>query len=261
MDQTLIGRSDLSVVIPVYNGRATILAALRSVLAQSMRPNEVIVVDDGSRDDTARLVTDFIRQQGLKCWRLIQQENRGVGHARDVGVRASTGHWIALLDADDTWEVAKLERSVACLGSMNLDIVGARLTSRPSGPAVQCTVIRKRDALLRNPYFTSTVVFTREAYLNVGGFDPRQRYSEDYKLWLNFVMRGKRAGLLSQSDANYSPATPSARGLSTRRWLMEKHELGNFASLYESRLISPVELGVAYTVSLMKFVCRLFSPK
>jgi glycosyltransferase involved in cell wall biosynthesis len=100
----------LSVVIPTYNRARTIGKAIDSVLAQTFQDYEVIVVDDGSQDDTKTVLTRF----GNRI-HLISQENRGVSAARNTGIRAAHGKWIAFLDSDDEWRPTKLARQMDCL--------------------------------------------------------------------------------------------------------------------------------------------------
>ena len=90
---------DISVVIPLYNKSAEIVRALSSVVAQSLQPREIIVVDDGSTDDSLAKVEAFDNP----LLRVIKQENRGVSVARNVGIEAATSTWVALLDGDDLW--------------------------------------------------------------------------------------------------------------------------------------------------------------
>lgn len=249
--------SNISVVIPVYNGANTILRALKSVRQQTLAPAEVIVVDDGSLDETATVVSRFLVDSRLAGWRLIRQTNKGPASARDVGIKSANGRHIALLDADDEWTPEKLERSMASMRALELDIIGARLPCDRSARGDGCSLIEKRSTLFRNPYFTSTVVFVRDAYFQVGGFDVSQRYSEDYKLWLAFLWCGKRAGLLQDPCATYRPALDAAPGLSSRLWQMEKGEIGNYLWLYSLRSINLASLGAAFAFSCVKFLFRL----
>jgi glycosyltransferase involved in cell wall biosynthesis len=97
----------VSVIVAAYNAEATLAETLRSALAQSYRPVEIILVDDGSTDRTAEIASSFAEVI------LIRQANAGVAAARNAGIRASRGEWLAPLDADDLWHPAKLERQVA----------------------------------------------------------------------------------------------------------------------------------------------------
>jgi glycosyltransferase involved in cell wall biosynthesis len=102
----------VSVIIPAYNAAATIAATVESVLAQSYRDFEIIVVDDGSTDRTHEILAGF----GDRV-RLIEQHNNGPAAARNVGARASSGDLLAFLDADDLWRPTMLERAAAALDS------------------------------------------------------------------------------------------------------------------------------------------------
>ncbi len=97
----------VSVVIPTFNRASVVTRALESVLLQTRPPDELLVVDDGSTDDTAERV-----RAELPGVRVIEQENRGVSAARNAGIRAATGTWIALLDSDDEWLPEKLDRQL-----------------------------------------------------------------------------------------------------------------------------------------------------
>jgi len=102
--------STISVVIPTYNRAALLPEAIESALAQSLGPAEVIVVDDGSRDDSEEVVARF-----GPAVRYIRQANAGVGAARNTGARAASGEWVAFLDSDDIWEREKLALQLAAL--------------------------------------------------------------------------------------------------------------------------------------------------
>ncbi len=96
-------RPIISVVIPTYNRAAFICRAVDSALGQTYAPLEVVVVDDGSKDDTR----EVLRKYGDRI-RYVAKENGGVSSARNVGVREATGEYIAFLDSDDTWVPEKL---------------------------------------------------------------------------------------------------------------------------------------------------------
>jgi glycosyltransferase involved in cell wall biosynthesis len=93
----------IAVVIPAFNARAFVADAIACVRAQTMRVSEIVVVDDGSRDGTGSVAA----RAGA---RVVRQRNRGPAAARNLGIRATTGRWIAFLDADDVWDADKLER-------------------------------------------------------------------------------------------------------------------------------------------------------
>jgi glycosyltransferase involved in cell wall biosynthesis len=98
----------VSVVIPAHNSRLYIASALDSILIQKHRPVEILVVDDGSTDSTAQIVRGYAPEV-----RLIEQEQRGHPAARNVGIRAASGEFLAFLDHDDLWSLDKLELQIA----------------------------------------------------------------------------------------------------------------------------------------------------
>ena len=103
----------VSVIVPAYNAARYIRQALESVCTQTYRDIEVIVVDDGSRDETPAIVEEFATSDPRV--RLLLQNNAGVGAARNMGLRQAQGVYIAPIDADDIWHPGKLEAQVACM--------------------------------------------------------------------------------------------------------------------------------------------------
>ena len=103
-----MGKFLVSCIVPVYNGERYLREALDSILAQTYRPLEIIVADDGSADGTAGVVATFGDQV-----RYVRQHNQGPSSARNLGIRVPTGDFIAFLDADDLWHPEKLARQIA----------------------------------------------------------------------------------------------------------------------------------------------------
>jgi glycosyltransferase involved in cell wall biosynthesis len=180
----------ISVVIPTHNRAALLLRALESVFAQTRPPDEIIVVDDGSTDDTV------LRTSQLPVT-LIQQENRGVSAARNVGIQRARGDWIALLDSDDEWLPEKLEQQLACLRA-KLDIRICHTQERwirLGKPLKQLAKHQKfggwifprcLDICLMSP---SSILIHRDVFDAVGGFDETLPACEDYELWLRITAR------------------------------------------------------------------------
>ena len=98
---------NISCIIPVFNGTRFIAEALDSILAQSLPVAEIIVVDDGSTDDLSGALYPYTRYI-----RVVKQQNQGPAAARNLGIRASTGNYLAFLDADDLWREDKLEQLI-----------------------------------------------------------------------------------------------------------------------------------------------------
>ena len=180
----------VSIIIPTYNRWPMLGAAVESVLAQSYRDFELIVVDDGSTDGTATELVQF----GSKL-RYFQQDRSGVSVARNLGVLKSRGRLIAFLDSDDLWRPDKLKIQVRFMDSSpevqicQTDEVwirhGVRVNPRikhrkPSGDIFE----RSLDLCLVSP---SAVMMTRELFDRSGGFDESLPVCEDYDLWLRIA--------------------------------------------------------------------------
>ncbi len=114
----------VSVVIPAYNAAQTLKATVQSVFEQTVQDFEIVIVDDGSKDDTLK-VAQSIADSDSRV-KVISQPNGGAAAARNTAVRATTGKYLALLDADDLWVAHKLERQIEFL------------EKNPSVQAVQC---------------------------------------------------------------------------------------------------------------------------
>ena len=183
---------NISVVIPTYNRRQTIGRSIDSILNQTLFPSEIIVVDDGSTDGTS----DYI-QSNFPSIRLLQQPNKGVSSARNMGIRSSNSDWVALLDSDDEWFPKKLEKQVMTL-SQNLDIKfchteeiwirnGVRVNQMKKHQKYGGHIFNKCLDICR--ISPSSVLFHRSILDDVGYFDKDQKVCEDYDLWLRITAK------------------------------------------------------------------------
>jgi UDP-N-acetylmuramoyl-L-alanyl-D-glutamate--2,6-diaminopimelate ligase len=212
----------VSVVIAAHNAADTVTGAISSALSQTLTPLEVIVVDDGSSDHTAELARTF----GDPI-RVISQSQRGPSAARNVGIVAARGRWVAFLDADDQWHPSKLEFQLAALQSRPETVLVASDWSRDIPRAALPSVIAQsivttRDLLVLNRFQTSTVLVERDVVLRVGGFDPRLDGAEDWDMWL----RTSRAGGIIKLDWPFVQYTDSPAGYSK-----------NLERVYETMLV------------------------
>lgn len=185
-------RPFFSVIIPTYNRAKYVRRAIQSVLNQTFTDYEIIVVDDGSTDRTKQVVASFGNQV-----RYIYQKNRGPSHARNTGIRAARGEYIAFLDSDDRFLPDKLmknkmflEQRPDCrfLYSWYYDIRGKRKKlDRSGGQMADINQFRyhlyKRSFTVR----TSTVVIHRSCFERAGLFNPKYRYSQDWDMWLRLA--------------------------------------------------------------------------
>ncbi|ADV81407.1 glycosyltransferase family 2 protein [Terriglobus saanensis] len=182
----------IDVVIPAYNAEAFLAKALDSVLAQTVRPHQILVVDDGSTDATLSVVEKY----GAAV-RLLTQKNAGPSVARNRGVAESQSTFIAFLDADDWWHPTKLAEQLA---EMEKDphyvLCYTGLTEEhPDGTQTFPDVAKPSTILERlrflNPAITpSCVMLRRSAYESVGGFNPEANGCEDWELWVRLRQLG-----------------------------------------------------------------------
>jgi len=182
-----------SVIIPSYNAAPLVVQAVESVLAQTHAAHEILVIDDGSTDDTAACLEPY--QDRI---RYLHQSNAGVAAARNRGLAEATGDWIAFLDADDVWHPSKLARQarviaehpqVGLLATLCYDWPAAGHPELPSGSDHKIAIVPFESLVVRNQIVTSSVVARREVIDQVGGFDPRMQGPEDYDLWLRVAER------------------------------------------------------------------------
>lgn len=187
--------ASVSVVIPAYNAERYLAAAVRSVLSQTRVPDQIIVVDDGSTDGTAKVAGDV--RGGIIEY--IHQANRGVSAARNTGIAASDSEFVAFLDADDEWLPRKLETQLE------------RFAARPDIMAsfAECWVVDVRTGVRTTTNFwtapemvealllhscivgnASSVVIPRAVIQHVGGFNETLSHTADWDLWLRLCELG-----------------------------------------------------------------------
>jgi glycosyltransferase involved in cell wall biosynthesis len=184
----------VSIVIPTYNSRDYLRSAIDSVLAQTVTDIEVIVVDDGSTDDTPAVTAGY----GTAI-RAIRQANQGVAMARNNGIAASRGRFLALLDADDTWLPRKLELQVEALRERSgfrgcttahylvdasLEVFG---TVRPTSDQVTLAGLLLEGNVMGS---VSSMLCERSLLERSGGFDPALSQCADWDMWIRLVRLG-----------------------------------------------------------------------
>ena len=177
----------ISVIIPSWNRADRLAAALDSVYAQSVAPHEIIVVDDGSTDDTRELLGRHYPDVHY-----IFQQNKGVSQARNTGIRAASGDWIALLDSDDRWKPCKLELQLAAIRAnpdcklCHSDEIWIRNGKRVNPMKIHAKHGGRifRYCLPLCVISPSAVMIHRDIFREIGLFDETLPACEDYDLWL-----------------------------------------------------------------------------
>ena len=198
----------ISAIIPTYNNAEYIEEAINSILAQSHPVNEIIVIDDGSSDNTEVLIR-AVKQKTDKL-SYTKQRNQGPSAARNHGIEIANGDWIAFLDADDRWPKDKIALQIAALQrEPNLQLIAGDMAETDQQGSVQVESVLARHQLLepfqrlagrplnnaltalvnKNFIPTGTVLVKRTALNQAGGFNPGIRFGEDLELWAKIAYR------------------------------------------------------------------------
>jgi GT2 family glycosyltransferase len=194
------------VIVAVWQAAATIGAALRSVFAQTEPPTEVVLCDDGSTDDLSAAIAPF-----GDAVRLLRVPHGGPSIARNTAAGASSGDFLAVLDADDTWEPRRLER-IADLAEQrpDLDLITTDawflVDDVRRGTFYQANefpVVDQPLAILRGNFFFAHVAVRRSRWLEHGGCSPQLTRGEDWDLWLRLLLAGSQAGCVLEPLATY----------------------------------------------------------
>lgn len=183
----------VDVVVPMRNGAATILRTLESVLAQTWKPSQIIIVDGGSTDGSANLIPS------IPEIKLIVTPTAGVSHARNLGIQASSAQYVAFLDCDDLWSPDKLRRqmeifesrpavSVVYTGYDHADIYGNPIKGSQFKPALRGAIFSKLiEQGFNGGVWSSTMAARRDAILRSGGYDETLNFGENLDLWLRLA--------------------------------------------------------------------------
>lgn len=183
----------ISVVIPTYNRYIFLKRALESVYAQSYIPSEVIVVDDGSTDNTFNIMKEFPQVK------YIYQENSGVSSARNTGIKNSSYEWIAFLDSDDTWDKNKLEKQVY-FHKKNSSVLMSYTDEKWIRDGIHIKIPKKFKKYGGNIFdkclshciiAPSATLIHKNLLKTIGVFDESLEVCEDYDLWLRIALENE----------------------------------------------------------------------
>jgi len=230
----------ISVVIPTYNYGCFICDAVDSTLRQTLPAAEVIVVDDGSTDDTGERLKSF----GARV-RYVRQENGGISVARNTGIKLSRGDWIALLDSDDIWHPQKLERQWSVLqrrpdvGAISVDFrwfwnpldIAVELERKYSGEARVESISQWKFVFGYHFSGGSGALINRACFDRVGLFDETLRAAEDLEMWVRLTNRYR---LLRIRDPLVYMRV-HANSLSTQSVVMEKNHRDAIETLFANQ--------------------------
>ena len=244
-----------SVVIPVYNGELTIQRAIDSVLAQSYINYEIIVVDDASTDKTNEILQNNYANEIILIQKVI---NSGGSVARNTGMDAATGDYIAFLDADDTWHPDKLSLMNAILeANPTIHLIYHPYTLEPIAHKripenIKVFKLPFIKLLPANLIATPCTIVRNDPKIR---FDANMRYSEDYDLWLRTGYKHKLYFINIPLTQLFRPIT-SEGGVSSNKWAMRKGEMRAYRKLVKLNPLFLLLLPILIMSSLGKHLAK-----
>ena len=241
-----------SVIIPLYNKAPYVAKAIGSVLAQTISDYELIIVDDGSKDDSAAIAAQAI--EGRENCRLLNQENAGVAVARNNGVAVSQGDYLCFLDADDWWDPSFLEEMSRLIAEFpDAGIFGSNYTivnetkhktcvapigvesGFEKGYINYCQVYAKTLAM---PLWTGAICIPRKVFDEMQGFPKGIKLGEDFLLWIRIALKYK-VTFLNKPLAYYNQDVDAANRGVGKLHKPEEHMLWNVGFLSEEEKANP----------------------
>ncbi|WP_158962012.1 glycosyltransferase family 2 protein [Myroides fluvii] len=256
-----MSKISISVVIPCYNCSDTIQVCVESVFVQSYPAYEVILINDGSSDQTLeRLyeIQEYYQSEHTKIT-VRTQTNQGPSVARNEGINFSTGNWIAFLDSDDVWHKDKLLKQVEVLQMYpEALVIGGEKGKFASALSLEHVAkINFAKLGFKNYFLTSSSMVLKEQLGEVR-FNVHQKHSEDYRFFFDVLSLGGYGVCIFE---NLSCSISNKRdfgdsGLSGNIYKMQKGELSNYKYLYSKKLLTFSEYMFFCTFSNLKFVRR-----
>lgn len=259
----------ISIIIPYFNSEKTIIRAMDSIIGQTYKDFEVILVNDGSTDNSYEIVNEYIDSHKDYSFKHIYQNNSGPSKARNRGVAESNSEFVAFLDSDDSWLSKKLEiqmktfclyNDISILGC-DYSIVKDDITIKKSKDTGNFRRISFYRRLFKNCFSTSSIIIRRNVFNELGGFNESQRYAEDTLLFLR-VLRKYNGGKIEKSLVNLYKNEYGDAGLSADLWKTERCELENFNILRKenesnNKKISLLLYIIVYLFSILKYFRRI----
>lgn len=257
--------ASVSTIIPCYRCSSTIGRAVDSVAKQTLLPAEVILVDDGSGDNTLEVLLELQRNYGKDWLKVIaQKENGGPSVARNTAWDCASQDYIAFLDADEVWHPEKIavqyswmlrHPDIALSGHNSVQIkLEEQYNFEPIPTEIKASFVSKNQILLFNVFSTACVMTKRDLKQR---FSPSLRYSQDYFLWLEILLGGDQAAILNFCGTYYDKALFGESGQTANLLNGKKAELEIYKRLWKSRYITFFESRLLSLWSLAKYYRRV----
>lgn len=242
-------KNKISVIIPVYNAEKTIVSTLESVRNQTWKGDfEIIIINDGSTDNSRKLIENYIAERTEMNILLLNQENKGVSAARNSGMKNATADFIALLDSDDEWLPAKTEIQLNYFETQpEIDFLASARNNQkllfPYNSKENPVEVKFWKLLIRNEITVPSVIFKRKILDNTGFFQEGQNHAEDVDFYLR-ISKNNKMYILKESlvIAGGGKRSFGFSGLSADLKKMAEGYQHNFSRLHKSGRINFFEL-------------------
>ena len=234
----------ISVVIPLYNKSEYVLKAIHSVLAQSFLPTEIIVINDGSTDNSLEVIEQINDDRII----ILNQRNEGVSVARNVATRRAVSEYVAFLDADDWWDKHFLESMMQLIVRFpNADLYGSNyyiVKNQVATPAKVGVADDFEEGYINYfevysntfwvPINCSFAIVRKEVFLSIGGFKPNLKFGEDLDLWIRMALKSQVAYVNKRLAYSNQDVDLLNRALAPdKQWKMEEHVIFNLSYILQ----------------------------
>lgn len=259
----------VSVIIPFYNRDKTVIRAIESVLNQTYKCFEIILIDDGSDLKYSQNVESFLSSKKHEInIQYVRQENSGPSKARNKGILLAKGNYIAFLDSDDTWLENKIERQVEFMIKYNIDLLGCNLYIDSKNKINKFNFTKEtlkklsfKEMLFKHYISTPAAIAKKSVLLDVGMFPEEQRYAEDIFMFTK-IARNHRVYILGENLVTIYKPLFGQDGLSKNIKDTEKCMLLNFKKFrlenkYYDEKISVVLYVIIICFSILKYFRRI----
>ncbi|KPK84167.1 MAG: hypothetical protein AMS27_10725 [Bacteroides sp. SM23_62_1] len=248
----------VSIIMPVYNCEKYVGEAIESVLAQSFKDFEFIIIDDGSDDNTSQIIEEYDKTDN-RIRILRNEQNLGVVKSLNIGLRQSVGEYIARIDADDIWLPEKLEKQIIYLekngdigmlatSKLNIDADG-KIRERDKYPKTYSYKDIRDNILKRNLFCHSSVIFSNNVLKKVGYYDETFINSEDYEYWMR-VISATKVEMLEEPLVYYRISTDA---ISYRR-LKQQRYYAMLAKLRGIKLLDKSWFNIVYILEDLGYI-------
>lgn len=237
----------ISIIMPVWNGEMYLEDAVQSILAQTFRDFEFIILDDGSTDRTPEILKEFSSRDSRI--RVIRLAHEGIVTALNRGVAESRARWIARMDADDLSHPERLARQWDAIGKnpqavlchTHINIIGDPAYVTKAGRFIRTQALIALRLCFQCPIVHPTVMFRKDAFLEYGGYLQEERHAEDFALWGRMIAHGPIIGVAEPSlDFRVHGSSISKQQANTQEALSQKisaEHCSQFMNLDQARAV------------------------